>query len=471
MKTGKKVLWVLLCVVVFLGVFAGSAFLKARDIFGGELFSSFAMQGETAEEPLSDDEFSTELITVKYIKEDGTVDDSRQVILYHPAGVDGVTPLIFIPHYAVEDGTADFIGYIRHGWAVAAAYNFNTAYNGVLETDDLVFNNAALYTLRNRDDIDPQRIAIVGGSAGGYMSMMLNGLQMGNAVAIANSPIVNAYFNFHEYFPLCDEINRNSGLFNFLMPIQGMVSSSFQPINDIIAADDVARWEAVSAISMARAYSNPVVITHNTSDILVPKDQLTHQYTYEDNDGSLPEGFNAALPSNYPGILSSTFEELADPEELTVNYVAVENNRVTGDLPYGDTLITINIIDDGPTTAKGSHNNPSVSGSMNIFPYLEEMFSKTLAKTEKPVPEKLMLLLQRYQGNSIALPAHKGVDDTVYGSLAIYQQEVVQELSMLVHNNGYDAVDAAVREGIASLSVTEQETYTSAWQEISNQIK
>ncbi len=58
----------------------------------------------------------------------------------------------------------------------AAPYNFKGEYNGVLETDDLVFNNAALYTLRNLDGIDKQRIAIVGGSAGGYTTLMLNGL-------------------------------------------------------------------------------------------------------------------------------------------------------------------------------------------------------------------------------------------------------------------------------------------------------
>jgi len=66
----------------------------------------------------------------------------------------------------------------------------------------LFFNNAALYTLRHQEGIDCQRITIVGGSAGGYMSMMLNALQMGTVASIANSPILNPYFNFHEYFRL-----------------------------------------------------------------------------------------------------------------------------------------------------------------------------------------------------------------------------------------------------------------------------
>ena len=100
------------------------------------------------------------------------------------------------------------------------------------------------------DRIDDQRIAIVGDSAGGYMAMMLNGLQRGTTAAIANGPIVNAYFNTHEYFPVCDKVNRSSGLFDFIMPIQGLVSKSFQSVNEMIGDDDVETWEAVSSISM-----------------------------------------------------------------------------------------------------------------------------------------------------------------------------------------------------------------------------
>jgi hypothetical protein len=465
----KKIGIVLLCIVLFIAVFAISAVSKVKNIFGGEVFTAFSQQGATAAEHLSESELTKELIEVSYIKEDGTVDTSRQIILYKPAGTEGNLPIIYIPHYAAEENTADFVSYIRHGWAVAAPYDVKNEYNGTLETDDLVFNNAALYAIRHMDGIDHQRIAVVGGSAGGYMSMMLNGLQMGTTASIANCPIVNAYFNFHEYFPACDDVNRNCGLFNFTMPIQGMVSQSFQPINKIIGDEDIDRWEAVSAVSMARDYSNPVVIVHNTSDILVPMDQITHEYTYEHNDGTLPKGFDCKLPSNYPGILSKTFVELANPEELTINYMKFDNLHVDGDLPFADTLITININDDGAPTAKGSHSNPGLTGSMNIFPYLEEMMNRSLAETEKLVPEKLLLLLERYQGKSVALPAHEGVDDTVYGSLAVYKQEVVDELNMWMYSHSKEEMDAVVKEAVSRLDNSEQASYIDAWEEILEQ--
>ncbi|GKX66534.1 alpha/beta hydrolase family protein [Inconstantimicrobium mannanitabidum] len=471
MKIIKKIGWIMLCLAIFIGVFGISAYSKAKNIFGGEFFAAFALQGASTKETLSKNEYNKRIIDVKYIKADSTI-DTRQVIIYKPSGATGDLPLIYIPHYSAEENTADFVSYIRHGWAVAAPYQFKNDFNGVLETDDLVFNNATLYTLRHMDSIDKKRISIIGGSAGGYTALMLNGLQMGTVASIASAPIANVYFNFHEYFPMADEVNRNSGLFDFKMPIQGMISKAFQPINDKIKKDDVRTWEAISPVSMANAISNPLVMVHNTSDILVPVDQITHKYTYAKNDGTLPKEFVPKLPSTYPGILSSTFEEMANPDELTIKHSKFNNNHIEGVMPYANTLITININDDGPATAKGSHSAPNLTGSYDIFPYLEDMMKRTLDNTEKLVPQKLLLLLERYQGESLALPAHEGVDDTVYGSLAIYQREIVDELKMWMDSHTKEEMDSAMKSAVSKISDSnKQQKYNKTWQVIFGQIK
>ena len=461
----KKPLYILLCIVLFIGTLSISIKNKMKNIFGGELFQNFALAGEAAEKPLGDDEVSKNIIDVKYIKEDGTI-DTRQMIVYRPADAEGDIPLIYIPHYAAEENSKDFIGYIKKGWAVASAYQFRSEYNGTLATDDLVFNNAALYTLRHMDGIDKEKIALVGGSAGGYMTLMLSGLQMGSVCSLANSAIANSYFNAHEYFPACDEVNRHSGLLNVTMPIQCLVSKSFQPVNKIIDDTDTARWEAVSPVSLANAISSPLVMTHNTSDILVPLDQVTHKHVYAHNDGTLPEGFDCHMASDYPGILSKTFEEEADPDQLTMNYIQPENMIVSGDLPYSDKRITLDIIDDGAPTAKGSHANPSLKGGFDSFPYLEEMMNKMLAQTEKADKNKLILLLERYQGKSLALPAHENVDDTVYGSLAVYQQEIIDELSTYMKNHSAEELDTEIRNAVSTLAESDQEAYLQAWSDI-----
>lgn len=464
----KKVLWVNFYILIFVIVFGISAVSKFKDIIGPDLVSAFTLQGNAAVETLSDDEFQKEIIDVKYIKANGEI-STRQIVLYKPSNTQGEIPVIFVPHYAVDENTADFVAYIKNGWAVASPYNVKNEYNGTLATDDLVFNNAALYTLRNMTGIDKQRIAMVGGSAGGYMTLMLSQLHMGTVASIANSPIANIYFNAHVYFPKCDEVNRSSGLFDFKMPVQGMISKSFQPINDVITNEHDPLWEALSPVSMAKAFSSPVVINHNTADILVPVDQITKKYTYEDNDGTLPKGFNASLEDNYPGILSSSLEELANPNEMSVNKYVFENNVVAGKMPYSEKLLTINVIDDGPINAKGSHSAPTTTGSYDTMPYLKDMMDKSLRNTEKLVPEKLLLLLERYAGNSKQLPAHDGIDDTVYGSLAIYQKEVTDELGMWVENHSLEEMDSAMQEAL-SIS-TDKEQYTKVWNEIKTRIE
>lgn len=452
----------MLCIVVFPGVFAVSAFTKFTSLMGlGG--SGFTLQGEAPKTSIYNGEIIRQTIQIPYITNEGDV-ETRPIILYKPADVSGDLPLIYVPHYAIEEDSANFQEYMVHGWAAASPTEFKNDYNGQLVTDDLVFNNAALYTLRNMDGIDRKRIAIVGGSAGGYMSMMLNELQMGNCAAIANSPIVNVYYNFAVHFLNCDEVNRNAGASDFPIPIQGMVSKLFRPINDCFDGADDPRWAALSPIGMARCVSNPVVINHFTGDILVPVDQITKRYTYPESDGSLPDDFPVRMGSNYPGILSRSFEEEADPEGLVLQKFALKDHHVDMNMPFSDKLLTINILDDGPMSAKGSHTAPGTSGSMDEIPYLEEMFSRTLAGTEKAVPEKVLLLLIRYQGNSIQLPAHEGVDDAVYGSLSIYRQEVLEELAEFAKNHSLDELDTAVRSAITDAG--EEGQLTDTWNEI-----
>ena len=147
---------------------------------------------------------------------------------------------------------------------------------------------------------------------------MLGGLQMGSAAVIANSPVTNVYFNFHIYFPSCDKLNR-SGLFDFPIPVQGMVSKMFRPVNDNFQNDDDPLWEAVSPISMAKDFSSPVTVNHFTADILVPVDQISGKYTYHKNNGTLPESFHTRMPDDGTGILSMTLEGQASPEEISIS--------------------------------------------------------------------------------------------------------------------------------------------------------
>ena len=152
---------------------------------------------------------------------------------------------------------------------------------------------------------------------------------------------------------------------------------------------------------------------------------------------------------------------------MSVERIMLTDPNADGVIPYDSgKMFNLNIFDDGPVEAYSSHRASMGDGFWDDTPYLAEMFSRSLAQTEILRPGKLLLLLQRYQGNSKQLPAHKGVDDSVYGSLAVYQQEVIEELSRYIKNHSLEEMDKVAAEVIAN-----DDALTDAWKEIRGELK
>lgn len=70
-------------------------------------------------------------------------------------------------------------------------------------------------------------------------------------------------------------------------------------------------------------------------------------------------------------------------------------------------------------------------------------------------------------GESIQLPAHEGVDDTVYGSLAVYRREIVEELTCWANSRSAEELDAAMNIAVDECGDHKNVTiYQEAWNEI-----
>lgn len=464
MRKAIKIIGIVLLFMVLLVVILFFVLSKMIKSAWGDKWEDYAklftMQTQTADlPPLEDVAQST--VEIKYITRDQAV-ETRSIRLYLPEQGQQPMPLIYVPHYEMAEDSAELRRYLAKGWAVASPTAFDNAYNGELTDDDLIFNNAALYTLRHMEEFDRQRIAIVGGSAGGYTALMLSALQMGNCATVATAPISNVYFNFYQYFPMAE---RDDAPF-FLKLVAGM----FLPIQDNFPdKTDMTRWEALSPVGLADCFSSPLVITHVTSDILVPIDQTAREYTYDREGDTMPEGFITRLPADNPGVLGRSLAEELSPELTHIEHIPIVDPNADSILYYDSTkLFNINIFDDGPTQATGSHRATTGTGIMDDTLYLEEMFFRSLEETERLMPGKLLLLLRRYQGSSVQLPAHEGVDDSVYGSLAIYQQEVVEELGQWADNHSLDELDAAVRAAVDSEG--DDEGLITVWEEIKGKL-
>ena len=92
------------------------------------------------------------------------------------------------------------------------------------------------------------------------------------------------------------------------------------------------------------------------------------------------------------------------------------------------------------------HRDQPYFGMLDHTPFIGEMFGRTFAETGLLTPEKLRALLMRFQGKSVQLPAHEGTDGSVYGSLAVYREEVCEELADWQRANGWDALEAVFSE-------------------------
>ena len=384
------------------------------------------------------------IIDLPYITKERKV-SKRKLRLYTPNDAIKPMPLIFVPHYEMPEDALEMREYLKEGWAVASCAEFNGGeYNKTITDDDLVFNNAMLYYLRNLDEIDSERIAVVGGSAGGYMTLMLNALQSGICCAVANGPITNFYFNFKYYFPKANAYNLKAimamteeerkdvvtMLSKLPIPFVGAIGGGAgftAALENFPDENEVERWEAFSPTAICEAFGNPIYITSCTSDILVPVDQITRRFTYKENGESLPKGFDCTLPDNLFGKLKYSLEERLPSDQVNVFLRKVMTDGSDTVYEFDDTKrFQIFITDEGAPESYCSHNKGINTGKAIDVPYIKAMFDKKASKTNVITVEKVIMLVKRYNGESIQLPAIEGVDDTVYGSFAIYKKEVLQ---------------------------------------------
>jgi hypothetical protein len=461
---------------------------------GGDLSGAFNLQqgGGAAGEV----EMDITAIDVPYICNADSV-EIRQIWFYTPASAEGPLPTIYIPHYEMKATSAELKTYIAAGWAVAAPKDETPANNGALTGDDLVFNNAALYTLRHMpEQVDKQRIALVGGSAGGYMTLMLDALQMGITASVANSPIVNIHYNLFQYFPLTERLNafwqprvKTKALcamlfakdkvravirsyFDLPVPFVGLVSGQFEP-NARAFPDqaDYGRFEAFSPVALTGDFSSPFMLVHYTSDMLVPIDQIDSRFV-QPAGNTVPKQHSTELDKRIPGPLGRTFVEELPADRTHVLSTESDGAEAEIVLDYDpEKMFNVHIVDDGPKESCSSHHSALQSAPLNHIGYVESMLAKTLAGTEILVPGKLLLILDRYMGHSIQLPPHTGVDDSVYGSLAVYQEEAVEAYSDWAWNHSMEELDVAMEAAIASLADPhDRMEHELAWKKIKGEI-
>lgn len=398
-------------------------------------------------------------IEVRYIRKDEVV-EKRYVNAVLPEDAKEPMPLIFVPHYPMGEDALEMRDYLSRGWAVASPEALKDESHRDDEAEnDLVFNNAALYELRHTPEFDKDRIILIGGSAGGYTTLLLNGLQLGICASIANGPITNTYFSLNYYVAKANRLNQSAmakivpkkksseagdkgddAIFeeklsllekikDLPLPFVAMLTGMSIPDTDHFSEADYKKFEEVSPVGIADRFSSPIMINHCTSDVLVPVDQITKKFTYAIPGKSLPKDFDMRIPEDFPGKFGKSLEECLPEDEVRTRRIIVPKEDHDEAIPFdADKKFNINIYDDGPAEGYGTHSSRMDAGRRVDVDYVNAMFEKSAVKTCRLTPGMLEHLLDRYMGKSISLPPHKDGAGDVYGSLTVYQQEIVEEL-------------------------------------------
>lgn len=450
-----------------------------------------AMLSQTQEAPPPLENVERRVLEIPYINRFSQV-EKRTARAYIPENAPRPMPLIFVPHYDIPEDSMELRGYLKQGWVVASPSPFLGEYNVRLTDDDLVFNNAAMYELSHLPEIDRNRIAVVGGSAGGYMTLMLNGTRLGLCAAIANGPIANIYFTFETYWQRASKLNQAKlaelmatpkeqgeeqpdedprlkvmrAVSKLPIPFIAALSGGFLPIVDAIPEKDTpAYWEARTGTGVADRFCNPLMINHSTSDVLLPVDQISHRKVYVQPGDTLPKDFDMRMPENLPGKMKLTLEEALPTDQTRTEVFFVPTPAPESVLPWDEEKrFNINIFNDGAPEGYGSHSARMDVGRRDDVPYLKAQFAKGAAETCSLTPAMLRELLLRHEGKSLTLPAHEGVDDSAYGSLAMYRKDTEEMLQIWAANHGAEALEKVwcqVLENEKSDSL--RETLKKAW--------
>lgn len=155
------------------------------------------------------------------------------------------------------------------------------------------------------------------------------------------------------------------------------------------------------------------------------------------------------MPDDMEGKLKYAFCERLDQSEL--NLFRSEPITDGKDRPYEfdkNKLFNVNICDEGAPESYASHNLGIANGRTLDIEYIKYYFSLTAAKTNILTPEKLILFAQRYEGKALQLVGHENVDDTLYGSLAVYRKEIICELKKWAKDKGKETLREIAKKAI-----------------------
>jgi hypothetical protein len=301
-------------------------------------------------------------------------------------------PLFFAAGYELDDNGAS--GYLRRGFAVVTPR--------ALETNPLIRTAspdiALLHMARSLPFVDDAHVVIGGGSAGGYMTLMLAAETFPLAAAAPDVPPVNWGYNAAYFFKqksiLAPAIGENMSK----VPVLNAVGVMLAPATGVYGDDfGDATWFAHSPVAHVSTITCPVQVDWTTADVLVPMDQVSTKYVQPFDAKAFPKGFTTdPLKLTDTKYGHTRLFDVLPESEYEVFVRKVKKDSKPEELPISSTKRwSITILDEGPP-------EPNVGHTKYPVPHPRTKFLDAAKTAKIPAdqltPAKLERLMDRYTG-------------------------------------------------------------------------
>jgi hypothetical protein len=346
------------------------------------------------------------LVSFIFLDEHGEKKEAKAK-LYLPESIQAASsariPLYFNAGYELGDGAES--AYVKRGWAVISPRE--------LPTNPLIRNVnpdvALLHIARVLSFVDDSRVLVGGGSAGGWMTLMLAGETFPLAGVTPDVPPVNWGYNGAYFFKQIEKAAPKTGGVARL-PAFYVVGTMLDACRSVYGTDyDDETWFAHSPIAHVPTITCPVSVYWTTADMLVPMNQIGARWVRPFDRSNFPEGFTmdpAELMHSREGRLCLVKVLPKDHYEVfnlsVPDGTARQNTQagpgvpMTRELPMSaDKLWSIGILDEGPPEPGVDHRKFNLSFTRNEF--LKRVTDGKIA-VRQLTPTKLERLMDRYAG-------------------------------------------------------------------------
>lgn len=281
-------------------------------------------------------------------------------------GIKTPMPYCHVAGYEVDRGGGE--GFLHKGTVASTPHG--ESINPLIRGENL--DVAILHRMRALPFIEDSKVQIVGGSAGGYMTLTLAAETFPLSFCIPDCPPVNLGYNiayFDHNKALAAEIPQGQDHPN--MPVLNAVCSLRDPSVAVYGEDfQNDAWLQASPISRLHEITCPTLILLSTADILVPIDQFCKEWVLPFDPSKFPPGFEMAMDAlmNRPEA-RTTFSETVPPDQIALFKISVppgtpkfgwdskaEGDGFKIDMPFSrEKIFSVVVADEGAPEPQANH--------------------------------------------------------------------------------------------------------------------